>query len=50
MVDNVIPGLDLPSVVPDNLSGAYTATKHLLEFGHDANRIHSRSIKILDTE
>ncbi len=34
MVDNVIPGLDLPSVVPDNLSGAYTATNHLLEFGH----------------
>src|SRR4051794_1281781 len=34
MVDNVIPGLDLPSVVPDNLSGAYTATKHLLELGH----------------
>lgn len=35
MVDNVIPGLDLPSVVPDNLAGAYSATRHLLEAGHE---------------
>jgi LacI family transcriptional regulator len=34
MVDHFVPGLDLPSVVPDNLAGAYAATKHLLEMGH----------------
>ncbi len=34
MVDHFVPGLDLPSVVPDNLAGAYAATKHLQEMGH----------------
>lgn len=34
MVDHFLPGLDLPAVVPDNLAGAYTATRHLLDLGH----------------
>jgi DNA-binding LacI/PurR family transcriptional regulator len=34
MVDHFIPGVQLPSVVPDNLAGAYAATRHLLEMGH----------------
>jgi LacI family transcriptional regulator len=35
IVDHVIPGLDLPSVVPDNLAGAYEATRHLIDAGHE---------------
>lgn len=35
MVDHVIPGLDIPSVVPDNLSGAYEATTYLIAAGHE---------------
>jgi DNA-binding LacI/PurR family transcriptional regulator len=34
MVDHVVPGLDLPAIVPDNLAGAHAVTKHLLEMGH----------------
>jgi DNA-binding LacI/PurR family transcriptional regulator len=34
MVDHFIPGLKLPAVVPDNLGGAHSATRHLLEMGH----------------
>jgi LacI family transcriptional regulator len=34
MVDHFVPGLNLPAVVPDNLAGAYAATRHLLDFGH----------------
>lgn len=34
MVDHFIPGVELPSVVPDNLSGAYAMTTYLLEMGH----------------
>jgi DNA-binding LacI/PurR family transcriptional regulator len=35
MVDHFRPGLDLPAVVPDNLAGAYAATRHLQEMGHE---------------
>ncbi len=34
MLDNVIPGLDLPAVVPDNLGGAHAVTRYLLGLGH----------------
>lgn len=34
MLDNVIPGLDLPAVVPDNLGGAHAITRYLLDLGH----------------
>ena len=34
MLDNVIPGLDLPAIVPDNLAGAHAVTRHLLDMGH----------------
>jgi DNA-binding LacI/PurR family transcriptional regulator len=34
MVDHFIPGLELPTVVPDNVCGAYLVTRHLLEAGH----------------
>lgn len=34
MVDHFVPGLELPTVVPDNICGAYSATRHLLEMGH----------------
>jgi DNA-binding LacI/PurR family transcriptional regulator len=34
MVDHFVPGLELPTVVPDNICGAYSATRHLLEAGH----------------
>jgi DNA-binding LacI/PurR family transcriptional regulator len=34
LVDHFIPGVELPSVVPDNLAGAYAATRHLLGMGH----------------
>ncbi len=35
MVDHYVPGFDVPSVVPDNLGGAYAATKYLLGMGHE---------------
>lgn len=34
MVDHFVPGLEIPAVVPDNLCGAYSATRHLLDMGH----------------
>lgn len=34
MVDHVVPGLDLPAVVSDNLAGAHAMTKYVLEMGH----------------
>ncbi|ACZ43368.1 transcriptional regulator, LacI family [Thermobaculum terrenum ATCC BAA-798] len=34
MVDHYVPGLEVPTVVPDNFGGAYAMTKHLLEQGH----------------
>ncbi len=34
MLDNVIPGLDLPAVIPDNLGGAHAITRYLLSLGH----------------
>jgi LacI family transcriptional regulator len=34
MVDHVVPGADLPAVIPDNLAGAHAITKYLLEMGH----------------
>ena len=34
MVDHFVPGLEIPTVVPDNLGGAYSATRHLLDAGH----------------
>ncbi len=34
MVDHFVPSLDLPTIVPDNLGGAYAATQHLLDMGH----------------
>lgn len=35
MVDNFIPQLELPSIIPDNFSGAYAATQYLIEMGHE---------------
>lgn len=35
MVDHFVPDLDLPTIVPDNLAGAYAATQYLLEMGHE---------------
>lgn len=35
MVDHFVPGLELPTIVPDNFAGAYTATQYLLEMGHE---------------
>jgi LacI family transcriptional regulator len=35
IVDHVIPGLNTPSIVPDNLGGAYEATKYLIAAGHE---------------
>ncbi|HEX3301531.1 MAG TPA: LacI family DNA-binding transcriptional regulator [Thermomicrobiales bacterium] len=34
MLDHVVPGLDLPAVIPDNLAGAHSITRHLLDMGH----------------
>ena len=34
MLDHVVPGLELPAVVPDNLAGAHAITKYVLEMGH----------------
>ena len=34
MVDHVVPGLDLPVVLSDNLAGAHAITKHVLAMGH----------------
>jgi len=34
MVDHVVPGLDLPAVISDNLAGAHAMTKYVLEMGH----------------
>lgn len=34
MVDHFVPGLELATVVPDNVCGAYSATCYLLEAGH----------------
>jgi len=35
MLDHFIPGIELPTVVPDNLSGAYSMTQYLIEMGHE---------------
>ncbi len=35
MVDHSAPDAELPIVVPDNFSGAYEATRHLLDLGHE---------------
>ena len=34
LVGHPIPDIELPAVVPDGRSGAYQATKHLIELGH----------------
>jgi LacI family transcriptional regulator len=34
MVDHVAPGLEVPTVAPDNLGGSYAVTNHLLALGH----------------
>ena len=34
MLDHFIPGIDLPTVVPDNFAGAYSMTQYLIEMGH----------------
>lgn len=33
--DHFVPGLELPTVVFDNVSGAYSATQYLLDLGHE---------------
>ncbi len=35
MLDHFIPDIELPTVVPDNLSGAYSMTHYLIEMGHE---------------
>ena len=34
LVDNYLPGVDLPAVIPDYQAGARLATEHLLRLGH----------------
>lgn len=34
MLDHFVPGIELPSVVSDNFSGAYSMTRYLIEMGH----------------
>jgi len=34
MLDHFIPGIDLPTVVPDNFAGAYSMAQYLIEMGH----------------
>lgn len=34
MLDHFIPGIELPTVVPDNFAGAYSMTQYLIEMGH----------------
>lgn len=34
VLDRLLPGLELPSVIADNFRGGYLATQHLLERGH----------------
>jgi len=34
LVDNFLPGVDLPAVIPDYQAGARLATEHLLRLGH----------------
>ena len=34
LVDNYVPGLPIPAVVPDNEWGGYAAFKHLIDLGH----------------
>jgi DNA-binding LacI/PurR family transcriptional regulator len=34
LVDNYLPGVDLPAVIPDYQAGARAATEHLLGLGH----------------
>ena len=34
LVDNYVPGTDLPAVVPDYQAGAHVATQHLTRLGH----------------
>ncbi|MGI8477951.1 MAG: LacI family DNA-binding transcriptional regulator, partial [Thermomicrobiales bacterium] len=34
MVDHVVPGLNIPAVLSDNLAGAHAVTKYVLEMGH----------------
>ncbi len=34
MLDNFVPGLNVPAVVNDNAGGAYAATRHLAQLGH----------------
>lgn len=34
MVDHVVPGLELPAVISDNLAGAHEMTRYLLGMGH----------------
>ncbi len=35
LVDNYVNGLMLPCVLGDNVTGAYLATRHLIELGHE---------------
>ncbi|QBD81587.1 LacI family transcriptional regulator [Ktedonosporobacter rubrisoli] len=35
MLDHFVPGIELPSVVPDNFAGAYSMTQYLLDMGHE---------------
>ena len=35
MLDHFIPGIELPTVVPDNFAGAYSMTQYLIEMGHE---------------
>jgi LacI family transcriptional regulator len=34
IVDHFIPGVSLPTVVPDNFAGAYAITRYLIDAGH----------------
>ena len=35
LVDNYVNGLTVPCVLGDNVTGAYLATRHLIELGHE---------------
>lgn len=35
LVDNIVEGLAIPCVLADNVTGAYLATRHLIDLGHE---------------
>ena len=38
LIDEDVPGVDVPKVFVDNVEGGYLATKHLIDAGHTTHR------------